>query len=366
VPTLSEELIVIPSRKEIIQAQHQRGGMVAAILPIHYPRALFRAFNILPIELWGPPNVESYEGGTHVQPYICSVVYNAISFLQSGGLELVDLIVVPHACDSLQGFGSILRDFIRPHQPVLPLYIPRVTDERAIRFLADELMAKYAQLEKITDRSPSEEDLMECIAQEETADNYLGELAKQRNHLDLSDHSFYRIFRSREYLPSEVFSELARSILDQPSKRNHQGIPILLSGIVPEPMSIFQAIEDLGGRVVADDLACCGRRLYPPGTHPEPYQRMAERILSGPPDWNHGSPIQARLSHLKEQIRRTGARGVLFYNVKFCEPELFDLPDIRKGLQETGVPSLLIEVDINDSLSNQVLTRVEAFLEMLA
>jgi benzoyl-CoA reductase/2-hydroxyglutaryl-CoA dehydratase subunit BcrC/BadD/HgdB len=366
VPTFSEDLISISSRSEIIQTQLQRGGKVAAVLPIHYPRALFRAFDILPVELWGPPNVASFEGGTHVQPYICSIVRNAISFLQSGGLELVDLVVVPHACDSLQGLGSILLDFIQPHQSVLPLYMPRSTDEGAIRFFANELMTLSNQLEKLTGRSPSEETLMKCIEQDEIADGFLIKLVNQRDQLDLSDLSFFQVLRSREYLPAEEFSEHARSILDQSSQPNRQGIPILLSGIVPEPMSIFQAIEELGGMVVADDLACCGRRLYPPGTQNEPYRRMAERILSGPPDWNHGSPIQARLLHLKEKMIWSGARGVLFYNVKFCEPELFDLPDLRRELQAAGFPSVLIEVDINDSLSSQVLTRIEAFLEMLA
>ena len=62
----------------------------------------------------------------------------------------------------------------------------------------------------------------------------------------------------------------------------------------------------------------------------------------------------------------SGAKGVVFYDVKFCEPELFDLPLLRKGLQEVGVPSVAIEVDLNDPLSHQSLTRIEAFLEMMA
>ena len=56
----------------------------------------------------------------------------------------------------------------------------------------------------------------------------------------------------------------------------------------------------------------------------------------------------------------------MFYDVKFCEPELFDLPILRKGLQEAGIPSATVEVDISDPLSHQTLTRLEAFLEMMA
>jgi benzoyl-CoA reductase/2-hydroxyglutaryl-CoA dehydratase subunit BcrC/BadD/HgdB len=93
---------------------------------------------------------------------------------------------------------------------------------------------------------------------------------------------------------------------------------------------------------------------------------MAESILGAVPSWSYGSPIQARLDYLHNLIRSSGAKGVVFYNVKFCEPELFDLPLLRAGLQSEAIPSTLIEVDINDPVSNQTLTRIEAFLEMIA
>jgi benzoyl-CoA reductase/2-hydroxyglutaryl-CoA dehydratase subunit BcrC/BadD/HgdB len=63
--------------------------------------------------------------------------------------------------------------------------------------------------------------------------------------------------------------------------------------------------------------------------------------------------------------KNSGAQGVIFYEVKFCEPELFDLPNLRSGLKEQGLASIIIEVDINNPLPRQVATRIGAFLEML-
>jgi hypothetical protein len=94
-----------------------------------------------------------------VQPYVCSIVHNAISFLQAGKLEISEVIVVPHACDSLQGLGSILIDFVQPEQPVLPLYIPRGRRESDLVFLAAELRATYEQLSEITGETPTDEEL---------------------------------------------------------------------------------------------------------------------------------------------------------------------------------------------------------------
>ncbi len=359
-------MVNFPRRSEVIRAYKERGGGIAAVLPIHYPRALLRAFDLLPVEVWGPPRVDASLGVTHLQPYVCSVVRNALAFVHSGSLDAVDAIVVPHACDSLQGLGSLLLDFVPPAQPVLPLYIPRGRRASDIDFLAHELQALAQQLEQIAHRSPSQAELTACVEREEAADGLLGELHRRRRHLTLASGQLYRLIRTREYLPAETFVELAQAALDRTAPSPQDGLPLILSGIVPEPMSLFESIAALGGLVVADDLACCGRRLYPAGTSGEPFQRMAESIVNAPPDPTRGSPIRERLDHLLRLAQTTGARGVLLYDVKFCEPELFDLPILRKGLQDAGIPSLAIEGDLNDPLSQQALTRVEAFLEMIA
>ncbi len=384
-----ETLAGIPRRLEVARAHKERGGLVAAVLPIHYPRALLRAFDILPIEVWGPPRVDVVYGAAHLQPYVCSIVRNALSFLQTGGLDVADLIIVPHACDSLQGLASILIDFVRPRQPVIPLYLPRGRRESDAAFLADELCSLYRRLEEITHRSPSNADLMANIRREEAADELLAQLHQRRMNLPLTPIEFYRLIRAREYLPAEMFCDVARAVPTNPSPPlspratrvppsspklgrgrgdggDREGIPLLLSGIVPEPMSLFESIAEMGGMIVADDLACCGRRLYPPGKSEDAFLHLAESILGGPPDSTRGHPIQERLDHLMRLCQASGARGVVFYDVKFCEPELFDLPLLRKGLQEAGVPSVAIEVDLNDPLSHQLLTRIEAFLEMMA
>jgi len=74
----------IPSRTEIIAQHKHNGKQVAAILPNHSPRPVFTSFDILPIEVWGPPRVDSSHGSAHLQPYICSLVRNALSFLLTG------------------------------------------------------------------------------------------------------------------------------------------------------------------------------------------------------------------------------------------------------------------------------------------
>lgn len=355
----------IPSRLEIAQRHKDAGGLVAGVLPIHYPRSLLRAFNIHPIEVWGPPNIDPTSGASRLQPYVCSLVRNALSFFEIGGMDVVDLVMVPHACDSLQGLGSVMLDFVKPQQPVLPFYLPRGNPEQAIDFLTEEIRSLYQQFVKLFTFAPTNDELMNAIKKEEAADNLLSQVRKARRNLIFTDFEFYRLIRSREFLPLDDFMTLATNALQQQSPNAQEGIAVVLSGIVPEPMETLNLIADTGGYVAGDDFAASGRRLYPPGESMDPFRRMAERLLGGPPDWNKGSPIKDRLDFLSGTVDDSNAQGVIFYVINFCEPELFDLPELSNGLQEKGIPSTIIEMDLNDALTNQIAIQIETFLEMI-
>ncbi|MCD6269648.1 MAG: 2-hydroxyacyl-CoA dehydratase [Deltaproteobacteria bacterium] len=356
--------LTILTRKEVIKDIKDRGGSVAAVLPIHYPRALLRTFDIYPIEVWGPPKVDVSLGGAHLQAYVCSIVHNALSFLKKGGLDVADLVLIPHTCDSLQGLASILMDLIQPKQTIIPLYLPRDKREEDVVFLTEELRSLATRFSDQTGKHPSNEDFLAAIKREERSDLLLAKLYQTRQKTGLGNLDFYRLLRSREYLPAEDFSKLAEETLKTTSEPR-PGIPVIISGILPEPMEVLSMIDEMNGQVVADDLACCGRRLYKPGTSTDPFRRMAESILTAPPDPTRGNSIAERIEYLTEMAQNSGAKGIIFYEVKFCEPELFDLPNLRAGLKEKGLASIIIEVDISNPLPRQVATRIGAFLEML-
>jgi len=363
----------IPKRQKVIKDHRKGGGRVAAVFPIHYPRELLRGHGFLPVEVWGPPGIDDSPAGQHLQAYTCAIVRNGLSFFLQGGLDEVDVVVVPNACDSLQGLGSVLLDFVNRRIPVVTFYPPRATRPSDSEYLQRELASMGEKLSKISGVSPSPAELREAIAREVEADELLASLHSRRKELPLDDAGLYWLLRSREYLPAEQFSEIAREVLDEVDDEDgapgatdkRKGTPIVVSGIVPEPMEIFETLGEIGAVVAADDLACCGRRLYPAGLSDEPLRRIGERLMGGPPDPMRGSPIQLRIQHLKRLVRESGAKGVVFYDVKFCEPEQFDLPLIREALKADGVPSVALEVDLSNQLPGQTVTRLEAFVEML-
>jgi benzoyl-CoA reductase/2-hydroxyglutaryl-CoA dehydratase subunit BcrC/BadD/HgdB len=355
----------IPRRTQTIEAFKAGGGRVAAVFPYRYPREVLRAHGFLPVEVWGPPGIDDTPAGDHFQAYTCAIVRNGLSFILAGGLAPADVIVVPNDCDSLQGLGSVLLDFVRPAVPVVPFYPPRGSRASDLSYLIWETRALGDAIGRVSGTRPAHDVLELCTAREEEADGLLARVHRERERIGVPDRELYRLIRSREYLPAERFADLARAALDRTSDGPRPGVPLLLSGIVPEPWALFDALREMGARVAADDMACCGRRLFPAGTATDPWRRIAQRLLDAPPDSMRGAPIRARIDHLGRLARSSGAKGVVFYDVKSCEPEQFDIPALRDGLREMGLPSISMEVDLSGELPRQTVTRLEAFVEMV-
>lgn len=85
-----------------------------------------------------------------------------------------------------------------------------------------------------------------------------------------------------------------------------------------------------------------------------------------PPCTTRASPIAQRRDYLFNMIdNATGVRGVIFYVVKFCEPEWFDIPNLVNELKTREIPALILDIELNQEFSGQLATRLEAFMEMI-
>jgi len=75
-------------------------------------------------------------------------------------------------------------------------------------------------------------------------------------------------------------------------------------------------------------------------------------------------PRKPRGELLAQLARERGADGVLFCLMKFCDPEAFDHPLVKKDLAAQGIPLLSIEHDQLVESTEQLRTRIQGFLEI--
>jgi benzoyl-CoA reductase/2-hydroxyglutaryl-CoA dehydratase subunit BcrC/BadD/HgdB len=147
------------------------------------------------------------------------------------------------------------------------------------------------------------------------------------------------------------------------------GVPVFLFGnMMPDPEA-FALFEECGARIMGEDL-CTGSRLFKkidPAAHKDLFLCLADGLLRQQPCARTFDPARpGRLAHdIVDSVRRHQAKGVIGYTVKFCDPYLARLPNIRDALKKESIPFLFLEGDCTIRSMGQQKTRIEAFIEML-
>lgn len=355
------------SRKAYLIGQKEAGRSLFGVFPALYPREILYAFNAVPAEIWDPP-VEMSEANAHLQPYICSVVKAGLELILQGHCDMLDGFIFPHTCDSIQNLASMIHDSLEIHRPCCFFYHPKAPYRKSSRqYYIEQLKALIAALESILGpMDPSR--LRESVQQGHELTAVLHDLYEKRRcgTLNASAAEFYRVLRKGEYLHPDDFIPHIEALMAGADQQEGSGPSVLLSGILPNPPEVLTLLDELGIRVVDDDLLNAARRI-PVSQAPaqDPFECLTEAYFSLPPCPTKNSAIEARIQHLIQKIEKSGARGVIFYMVKFCEPELFDLPLISAALKRRGIPTLVLDVEVNQGLTGQLTTRVEAFSEMI-
>lgn len=358
-----------PSRGRYIREQKEKyGRRVFGVFPAQYPKEILWASNILPVEIWDPP-VEKTQADAHLQSYICTVVRSGLELVLQGKCNDLDGFLFPHTCDSIQNLASIVNDYLGIGKPCYFFYHPKAPYRASSRaYYLEQLRGLASMLEKRW--GPVARDEVEkSVSQGRQAAALIQEAydARAAGTLRAGNDEFYRVIRQGEFLHPDDFIPLLHEFLDASKGGFRSGPAVVLSGVLPNPPEMLGLLDALNVRVGEDDLLNCGRRLLvPPVVGVDPFEALADAYFLLPPCTTRNAPIQERLEHLLRKARRSGAEGVVFWMVKFCEPELFDVPQLVEGLKREGLATLVLEAELHQGLSGQMRTRIEAFVEMMS
>jgi len=145
-----------------------------------------------------------------------------------------------------------------------------------------------------------------------------------------------------------------------------KGPGLILVGAVLDDPAILSLVEELGARILGDDLCTGSRYFAPPAVADgDPIVALANRYLSRRPCPAKHHPEHPPGDDLLKLISETKADGVVFVLQKFCDPHAFDYAMVKEKLDAAVVPHLRLEMEHTPAL-DQWRTRLQAFLEMIA
>ncbi len=362
------------------RARHP-GRLVLGVLPMNFPRELALAAGTLPVVVQDDQQPVT-EGRSLLAEFYCGYTRNLADQAATGRFDLYDAVLMADHCIQLIGAADVIRAIL-PDTPVFFGMLNSSMNDSWGPARVVAMMGEFrTELERLTGEPITTEALRDAIAAHNRDRQMVRRLFDDRAARSgaLSPVQLQDIVTSAMIMdPAEHADLLAEALADATAVPPTTGPPttgpsgrrvrVHLSGhLCHAPRRELLEVIEASGAVVVDDDLYHGRRHV--STDVEEDGDPLEAVARWYQQRNVNIPCPTRVqqdadwdSWLLGAVRRSGAEAVIHLLPKFCEPHMLYYPELRKALDEAGIPHLQIETEHEGIPLESFRTRIEALVE---
>lgn len=344
------------------------GKKVVLTAPVYTPEEVIHSMGLVPMGAWGA-DLELNEAKRYFPAFICSIMQSIVELGMKGAFDGASAIVIPSLCDSLKVLGENWK-YAVPSIPFIPMTYPQNRKpDYGIAYTRAGYERVAKDLEKATGAAFDDEKLKASIQVYNEHNAVMRELAAVlAEHPEVTAVDRSVVYKSAFFMLKEEHTALVKELINA-LKAETAGAAkkkIMTVGILADAPGLLKIFDDNGLHVVCDDIAAESRQYRTDaGEAATGMDSLAEKFAA----MDNCSVLydveKKRVSMITEEAKKQGA-GVVVVLTKFCDPEEFDYPLIKKSCEAAGVPVLLIEVDRQMENFEQARTMVETFKDLLS
>jgi benzoyl-CoA reductase/2-hydroxyglutaryl-CoA dehydratase subunit BcrC/BadD/HgdB len=345
------------------------GKKVIGCAAYYIPEEIIHSMGCVPFGVWGAD--KPIKGAQrYFAPFYCSIAQTILDLGLEGTLNGLSAIVTSPLCDTLRGLGANWTYGVKTI-PVIPMTYPqnrkidagkeftRVGYERLIADLEQCTGAVFDDkaLEKSIEVYNEHNSLMRAVS------------AALAEHASVSAAQRSAVFKSAFFMTKEEHNALLRQLLDalketteSPSNKKR----IITTGIIADAKGLVDIFDQLKFHIAGDDVASESRNYRTDaveGKHG--LEKMVNKFSSIDNCSLLFDPEKKRADYIVDMAKKRKAAGIVVLQTKFCDPEEFDYPVLKKAFDAAGIPSTIIEVDRQMQNYDQAKTNLQTFAEML-
>ena len=345
-----------------------RGRKVVLTAPVYTPEELIHSMGLVPMGAWGA-DIQLAQSKRYFPAFICSIIQSILELGMKGAYEGASAIVIPSLCDSLKCLGENWK-YAVPSIPFIPMTYPQNRKPAYARAFTEAGYRRViADLEKATGVSFDEAKLADSLAVYNAHNAAMRRFAELcARHPEVTAASRSDVFRSAFFMLKEEHTELVNALCDALEQRQPEGkkTGIVISGILTDAPELNDILDGNGLQILWDDVAAQSRqyRTDAPMTG-RPMADLTEKFSAMDCCSVLYDVEKKRVQLIADEAKRRGAAGVLIVMTKFCDPEEFDYPLIRKACEAADIPCTVIEVDRQMVGLEQARTAIETFRDMI-
>ncbi len=191
-------------------------------------------------------------------------------------------------------------------------------------------------------------------------------------------HEVFDVVHAGFYIDRIKYLSLLQDLLKELKEKHGEPVignlngdaRILVSGsiIPPGDIKLISIIEQVGGRIVGDDLWSGLNPSLNVNVKEPSIKGIAQAYINRVP---HAAlpyldlETDGRIKNLKQLIHEYKAQGVIYHTLRFCDPFSFKAGETKELLKKDSIPLLEIHTEYAGSDVEAIRTRAEAFVEVI-
>ncbi|MCP4159334.1 MAG: 2-hydroxyacyl-CoA dehydratase [Deltaproteobacteria bacterium] len=339
-------------------------GITCAYAPIQIIHAAgFTPYRIL------PATDSKDQAGQILHDNICPHVKMILDRVLGSDIPELSGTLFINSCDSMRRLAGAYRK-TKPEAKNITVDLPSSVTQTSVTYLADQYKKIAKVLEEWGSHEITEKRLLDSIQIYNELKNLTQKLQLFFNENKIKDanRKMQGVYNLTLTHDPEIVIEAIKELLTIDEGETSNSVPVFLFGNVLPDEELFNLFDDCGAQIVDDDL-CTGSRYISEIklTGSDIFSDIAESTLLSPPCARTFDPNNpgAMAKNIFDRAGSVNAKGVVGYTLKFCDPYLARIPEIRSVLKREKIPFLQLEGDGRSGTIGQQLTRIEAFMEML-
>ncbi len=376
------ERLLEESENEYVKQFQEKGNKCIGYTCFNVPEPLLNLKGTFSIRLRAPRSGSLDISTYYMTNFLCEYSRALLERAIEGGYNFLDCLITPDGCSMINRCVEnmeLLKTMKKDDFFYQYMEIPMKADDNGLNLYI--LQCKNHILNPLKEKfgiDISDEALIEAVKQHNKVCeliNSIGEYRKLDNPL-ITGHEFHVLCMASYACPKEAIIPILEETLEELKTRKADDkcpykVRVEVVGSEIDDLDFIKAIEDCGAYVCADRF-CYGSF---PAREPivlkdgeDPLTTICRHYMMTCqcPRMMNQAKIQDRKKYVADLAKEYKADGVIYEQVKFCDPWAYEKMVGTIDLREKfGYPVLQLDRPYANGGSGQVRTRVQAFVESI-
>ena len=361
-----------------LYAMKEAGAKVFSTFCVYVPEEIVVATGSASIGLCAGAQFTVSSGEKVLPRNLCPLIKSTMGFKLDRicpYFQVSDWVIGETTCDGKKKAWEILNEYI----PTYVMDLPQKKDAKDARLWEEEVREFASFIERETKVELTAENLALGIQKINNKRQALKRLADLRKHNPAPIHGLdVLLINQLAFFDDPVrFAAQVNALCDELDIRVQEGVgvapadaPRILVTGTPQPLPAWKlhALIEQTGAVVVGEETCTGERYYKDMTEPaDNVTDMLANIAKRPLKVNCAcfTPNQGRMEDISYMAKNLKADAAIDFTLQFCQPYGVESYFVGKEMEKGNIPFLRLESDFSAEDQGQLLTRIEALIEMI-